>query len=75
LRIDDRQPGKQFINGQKISAPFFRHDHGFIEGELRRDAASLASVMSSGMIDQDAPHQLGRHAKKMAPVLPLSAPT
>jgi hypothetical protein len=22
LRIDDRQPGKQFINGQKISAPF-----------------------------------------------------
>ena len=48
------------------------HDGNVIEGDVRHSGPALY-VMTACMVDQDAPHHLGRHREEMGAILPFHA--
>ncbi len=69
LRVDGRQAGEGVVERDQIHDLLFKQTKVFVKRYLV-PATSLGGMMSSRVINEDSPHQIGRDAEKMGPALP-----
>src|SRR6266404_6758298 len=60
------------IEGHQVAGSIAIHDGNVVQGNML-DTGSALYVMAPGMVDQYAPHHLGRNCEEMGPILPLHA--
>src|SRR5215471_5836699 len=69
--VDGGKVLERAIEGDQIDGRRFPGVSGYVDhGHLPRPAATLPVTARAGVVDQHAPHQTGRDADEMGPVIP-----
>jgi len=72
--IDRRKLVQDLIEGEQIVIPWLRGTEAFLQQHSHPRTGALRRLVAPRMIDQDAPHHLGRHAIELQAILPRDAP-
>src|SRR5271165_2125688 len=70
--IEPRQSFHRSIQRHQVRGPVAAHHGRLVQGDMLH-AASPFWVLAPCMLNQNAPHQLGRNGKKVCAILPLHA--
>ena len=71
-RIEARQGGDRVVERHQVRGWIASDDSGLVQIDMLHTCTAL-DVMSTSMIDQDAPHHLGRNSEEMGTILPAHA--
>ena len=62
---------KRVVEHDHIQVGRLRRESALLQRYLASAAATLVRPMSASILNQDLAHELGRHSKKVCPILPL----
>jgi hypothetical protein len=74
LRINGGEAGQRVIERYQVRRALLRQHGSLVKRHLHRTATALGVAMLSGVVDQDAPHQLSGDAEEVSAVLPPNPP-
>jgi hypothetical protein len=70
LRVQSLQTFESVIKRDQVNITRFGEIDGFLQRKLGYRGAAFRGAMFPGVVDQNAPHQLGCDTNELRPVLP-----